>query len=80
MDLIWITKANHIKDFIVNITFNDGLSKNIDFEPILKKRKSLFGEIMDLEKFKQFKLNDWTISWLNGKLDIAPEFLYQLTK
>lgn len=78
MELKWIIKASYLKDYILNITFNDGVNKDIDFEPIIKARKKLFGEILNLEKFKQFKLNDWTVSWLDGKLDLAPEYLYQL--
>lgn len=78
MELKWIIKASYLKDYILNITFNDGVNKDIDFEPIIKARKKIFGEILNLEKFKQFKLNDWTVSWLDGKLDLAPEYLYQL--
>ncbi|MBQ3843396.1 MAG: DUF2442 domain-containing protein [Bacteroidales bacterium] len=31
----------------------------------------------DKKLFNDFKLDGWTISWLNGAIDIAPEYLYE---
>ena len=36
----------------------------------------VFGLLKDIEKFKQFKLSDWTVEWYNGA-DFAPEYLYE---
>lgn len=73
MKNIRIISANHIKDYKLSLKFNDGVQKDIDLE------KELYGEIFkplrDLEYFKNFKLNHFTLIWPNGA-DIAPDFLY----
>ena len=78
MDLIWITSAKHIRDYIISLKFSDGKTGNIDIRPLIEKRKSLLAPLLDINVFKNFTLNDWTISWDDGKIDIAPERLYEL--
>jgi hypothetical protein len=72
MELIKVQKANYVKDFIIHFQFNNGVSKDINLE------SELWGEIFeplkDVNLFKKFKLNSWTIEWENGA-DFAPEFL-----
>lgn len=53
-------------------TFNDGVTKKVDLQPLLKY--PAFAELNDKIKFVQFGL-DQTIFWYNGA-DIAPEYLY----
>jgi len=36
-------------------------------------------QLLDLSKFVQFALTDWTLEWYNG-VDFAPERLYELGK
>ena len=62
MDLVKVIAAEHVRDFIIKIKFNDGLVAEIDFE------KELWGEIftplkMDKKFFTQFSLNPWTLEW-----------------
>jgi len=76
MNVVWITSAEYLHDYMVRVTFNDGLCRDIDLYGYILQRQELFGELIDKEKFKNFKLNGWTLSWLGGKLDIAPESLY----
>lgn len=76
MDIVWVTSAEYLHDYVVRITFNDGSCGDIDLHDFIMQHNTLFGELIDKEKFKRFKLNGWTLSWLDGKLDIAPESLY----
>ena len=75
MMLIKVTEAKYIRDYKIQFRFSDGKLKTIDF------RDQLWGDVFeplkDIEYFKKFKLNPFTIEWENGA-DFAPEFLYRL--
>jgi hypothetical protein len=72
MELIKVTNASYIKDFVIHFKFNNGVEKDINLET------ELWGEVFEPLKnvnvFKNFKLNSWTIEWENGA-DFSPEFL-----
>ena len=76
-ELLWITKAEYANDYNLLLTFNNNITKLVNL------KDSLYGEIFeplkDIEKFKQFKLSDWTVEWDNGA-DFAPEYLFELNK
>lgn len=78
LKLIWVESAKYLQDYMVDIVFNDGQQRTIDFKDYLQQHQSLFRELLDKEKFKDFRLDGWTLSWLDGKLDIAPERLCQI--
>jgi hypothetical protein len=77
MELIKVVKARYIEDYKIEFQFNDGIIKTIDLSG------EIYGEVFeplkDIEKFKKFSLNAFTIEWENGA-DFAPEFLYQSGK
>lgn len=76
MENIWITKATYIRDYQLELEFNDGSSGIVDLTHELNK--PIFQPLKDINYFKNFKLNSWTITWDNGA-DFAPEFLYERT-
>jgi len=60
----------------ISITFNNGESGIIDLkEVICNDKRAIFMELVDVAKFRQFRVDFDTIVWRNG-LDLAPEFLY----
>lgn len=75
MELIKVVRAKYIDGYRIEFKFNDGNIKTIDLS------KELYGEIFeplkDIEYFKKFSLNPFTIEWENGA-DFAPEYLYQI--
>jgi hypothetical protein len=75
-ELLWVIKAEYVKEYKLIITFNNHITKLVDLE------SSLYGEIFeplkDIEKFKQFEISDWMVEWNNGA-DFAPEYLYKLS-
>ncbi|MBT4937347.1 DUF2442 domain-containing protein [Candidatus Peregrinibacteria bacterium] len=75
MNTYEVTQAKYIKNYIVNLTFNSGVSGNVNLKKYLGK--GVFKELIDEEKFKKFELNkeSGTICWYTGA-DIAPDTLY----
>jgi len=75
MEPISITEAKYLDGYRLQLTFSDGLTENVDLE------NELWGEVFeplkDLENFRKFKLNPFTIEWESGA-DFSPEFLYRL--
>ena len=67
--------GNYVKDYTLRVTFNDGITKNVDLQSYLTG--DVFGELLDMDKFIQYGLTRVTIEWANGA-DLAPEFLYQI--
>lgn len=78
--MVWIKKAEYIKNYKIHVTFNNDESGIIDLkEVILKDKRPIFRELFDTKKFRHFKVDFDTIVWENG-LDLAPEFLYDFLK
>jgi hypothetical protein len=74
MSLIWITKAKYLKEYQIEIEFNNNKKGVVDFKPHLNKK--IFKPLIELDEFKKFKLNSWTLEWGNGA-DFSPEFLLE---
>jgi hypothetical protein len=74
-----VINALHIKDYKVWIAFDDGLEGEINLEQKLKNRGGVFTPLQDINYFKNFKIENDTLSWENGA-DLAPESLYELLK
>jgi hypothetical protein len=74
----YIISAKYIKDYKINVVFNDNKSGVVDLESVIKNDpREIFQELKDLKKFRQIKADMDTIIWDNG-LDLAPESLYEL--
>lgn len=69
-----VTKATYIKGYLIEIKFNDGTKKIIDFEAWLTG--PVFKPLKNKHYFKRFFVDGPTIAWPNGA-DIAPETLYE---
>lgn len=75
----WITEAKHIDSYKLWLKFNDNTEGVVDLEStIINDRRKIFKELRNQEQFKRFKVDADTIVWENG-LDLAPEYLYDLT-
>lgn len=72
-----VVKAKHIKNYKVWISFDNGKSGEIDLAEKLKNRGGVFEPLQDIKYFKNFKIENSTLSWENGA-DLAPESLYKL--
>ena len=69
------TDFTFVKDYVLNVRFDDGVERTIDFEPILVG--PLFGPLRDPKLFQQVRIdpNLGTLVWPNGA-DIDPSVLY----
>ncbi len=76
MNLIKISNAKYLNDYVVELEFTDGLSGRVDL------KDEIYGEVFqplkDIDYFKSFTRDRWTIGWDCGA-DFAPEFLHKLT-
>ena len=76
MNLIWVTAAKYIGEYRLQLTFNDGAVKIFDGKEIVMTHP-LFKPLQSLAVYKEFVLDGWTVSWSNGPIDLAPEYLYE---
>jgi hypothetical protein len=74
MTLIKVIHAKHVEQFILDLSFNDGTTKRINFKPLLKGE--IFEPLKEITYFKSFRLNPFTVEWENGA-DFSPEFLHE---
>ncbi len=77
--MLSITQAQYVGDFKIELTFNDGLKGVADLrEYLMNEPRSVFWPLRDKAVFCAFELKHDTITWLNGDVDLAPEYLYFL--
>jgi hypothetical protein len=77
MSLIWITKANYLNEYKIELEFNNQKKGVVNLKPYLDKK--IYEPLKNLSNFKKFQLNSWTIEWENGA-DFSPEFLLENLK
>ena len=72
---IYVTEAKYLKDYEVELKFNDGKKGVVNLENELYG--TMFEPLKDKKVFASVKLDKDldTIAWENGA-DLAPEFLY----
>lgn len=75
MELLWVVKAEYIEGYKLRLFFNDKTVSLVDLKNSLDK--PIFEPLKEIEFFKKFKLNSWTVEWPNGA-DFSPEFLHTL--
>lgn len=74
--LKWATAACVVGDYLLELDFNDGRRVVFDCQPLINQYK-LFAPLRDKDVFAHFALDGWTVTWLDGTVDIAPEYLYE---
>jgi len=75
--MIQVTEARYIDQYKIYLVFNDHREGIVDFKAVITKdHRPIIAELINIDKFKKFKVEADTIVWENG-LDFAPEFLYE---
>lgn len=75
MDLLTITSAKHTTGYKLKLSFNNGEEREVDLSA--KLNMPVFEPLKNVEYFKKFKLNPFTIEWNSGA-DFSPKYLYDL--
>ena len=70
-----VTKARHIAEHRVEVSFNDGTSAELDLSGSLDG--PIFEPLRNVEYFRAFSIIGHTLAWPNGA-DFAPEYLRSL--
>ncbi len=72
-----VTNVRHIRDYVLELTFADGVSAQIDFRRRITGRGGSFRALEDVRFFRQVKVDAeaGTIVWPND-LDLDPDVLY----
>jgi hypothetical protein len=76
--MVWVTRAEYVRNHTLRIAFNDGLSGEVDLhDMIFADPREIFAKLRDPDAFRRFRVAMDTIVWDNG-LDLAPEYLHDL--
>lgn len=70
-----VRQAEYLDGYRILVSFNDGVRRIVDFTNLIN-RFPVFKALGDINVFKKFRVTD-TLEWDNGKIDIAPEYLYE---
>ena len=76
MKLVWVTEAEVSNGYTLLVTFNDGCRKFFDCSLLLEGGNALYEPLQDMKVFRELALDGWTVTWKDGTIDVAPEFLY----
>ena len=75
MELLEIISAKYNGDYCIVVTFNNGECREMDFSDIVN-RYPVFRPLKDKSLFSKFIVTD-TLEWIDGTIDIAPEYVYE---
>lgn len=73
-----IIGAEYLSGYKLLVKFNNGESRIFDFSDLITKYP-VFVPLQDIELFRQYTITD-TLEWDNGRIDIAPEYIYEYGK
>lgn len=72
--LLRIIAAEYVKDYTLRLTFSTGEVRLVDFIPLMQK--GICKKLQDLDFFKSFTLDPFTVDW-NNEIGFAPRYLYE---
>ena len=73
-DTIKITEVKPLDDMIMIITFSSGEQRLFDATVL---EGPVFEKLRDKEIFKKCSLEHGVVTWMNGDVDCAPEYMYK---
>ena len=75
LPVLKITEFETLAPHRMTVVFNDGETRIFDGRKLLKGEA--FTPLSDADVFANCKLDYETLTWLDGELDVAPEFVYE---
>jgi hypothetical protein len=67
-----IVRAKHLRDFVLDVEFSDGMAGEYDLAPLFAKDTVLTRPWSDPEYFKRFMIELGALGWPNG-LELSPD-------
>ena len=72
-DIVKVAKIQANENQVLILTFNNGEKRLFDATQLSGEA---FKALEDEEIFKNVKLKNGVVTWLDGEIDCAPEFMY----
>jgi hypothetical protein len=77
-ELLEVTKATYLGDFVIRITFSDGTEKAVDFKSFLHgNRHPIYEKYLHERQFKEFRLVHGNLNWNDFEMIFPIEQLYR---
>jgi len=74
--IVSVTAAKYLGEYRLNLVFDTGESGDVDLQDMVFKYEAA-AFLKDTNRFKSFKLDEWsTVVWDCG-FDVSPETLYE---
>lgn len=72
-----ITQVRHIRDYLLELTFADGVRAELDFKKRIVGRGGVFVALKNIDFFRQVRVDSelGTLVWPND-VDLDPDVLY----
>lgn len=74
--ILKITAVENLGDYHLRVIFNDSEPRVFDGHSLIGEGE-VFAPLTDRAVFDDYKLDYETLTWLNGEVDIAPEYVYE---
>lgn len=72
---IEVSGIRAMDDFTLWVRFNNGEARVFDFKPLLST--PAFAPLADADNFRQVYIDYGIPVWMDGDIDISPEYLYE---
>lgn len=72
-----VIDAHHVEGYRIHLTFEDGSTGTADLSSY-PNDEDVFRSLLDMDFFRDFRVEYGTLVWGDGSIDIAPERLYEL--
>ena len=73
--ILRITSVENLGHFQLNVAFSDGSFRRFDGRKLLAEGV-VFAPLADEAVFNSYALDYETLTWLNGEIDISPDYVY----
>ena len=74
-----ITSVENLGSYQLKVRFNDNVVRRFDGRQLLGEGP-VFQPLTDESVFDNFQLDYETLTWRNGEIDIAPEYVYEMSE
>ena len=73
--ILKVIQADYVHGHVLRLSFNDGVTKLVDFWPLAQK--GLCTKLQNMDYFRNFTLYPFSVDWSN-EIGFAPEYLYEI--